>query len=87
MTIIKNIISRIVLWRAKNEAKRKHNENGKQYHVIPVNINKGKGELMVVNNLTIKDLNNKLPKSQKLTMDKVYKMSLYTTPSKSPFSK
>lgn len=83
MNKLQRIRFKLKLNRRKRKALELHKLTGKQYHVVPTFGNR----IEVVNRETIKEINKKLPKSQRLTIKDVLDVSLYSTPFVSPFKK
>lgn len=64
-------------WKAKRKAIKMHKLTGKRYHVVPFSDKK----LGVVDNTFVKSYNRTVNgKRNKITIDKLLKMSYYSTP-------
>ena len=72
-----SIINSFKFWKVKREANKKHKLTGKRYHVVPFDDK----TLGVVDNSFIKAYNKTVKgKQNKITIDKLLKMSYYSTP-------
>jgi hypothetical protein len=74
---INSLINSYNFWKAKRKANKMHRLTGKRYHVVPASETK----LMVVNNDFVKEYNRLVKKKgHKITIEKLLKMSYYSTP-------